>query len=73
MVEETLLSTEEKRLFELSTPEHVHPQGVSDNECSEMVTCGLQADSYSQVTGGDAVKDIDGSLTNSSPTIDKPL
>jgi hypothetical protein len=28
MVEETLLSTEEKRLFKLSTPEHMRPQGV---------------------------------------------
>jgi hypothetical protein len=30
-----------------------------------MVTCGLQADSFSQATGDDAVKDVDGGLTNS--------
>jgi len=51
MLEETLLSTEEERLFEISTPKHVRPQGVGDNECSEMVTCGLQVDPFSQATG----------------------
>ena len=63
MLEETLLSTKEERLFELSTPKHVRPQSVGDNECSEMVTCGLQADSFSQSAGDDAVEDVDGSLT----------
>jgi len=48
MLEETLLSTEEERLFEISTPKHVRPQGVGDNECSEMVTFGLQVDSVSR-------------------------
>ena len=62
---ETLLSTEEKGSFKLSTPEHVHPQGVGENECSEMVTCVLQADSLNQATADDAVKDADGSLTHS--------
>ena len=64
MVEETLLSTEEKRSFELSTPEHVRPQGMGENECSEMVTCVLQADSFNQVTADHAVKDADGSHTH---------
>jgi hypothetical protein len=60
MVHDMILSTGEKGLFELSTPEHVRV-GVGDNECSEMVTCGLQADSFSQATGDDAVKDVAGS------------
>ena len=63
ILEDTLLSTEEERLFENSTRKHVRPQGVGDNECSEMVTCGLQVDSFSQSTGDDAVEDADGSLT----------
>ena len=65
MLQETLLSAEEKLFFELSTAEHVRPQGVGDSECCEMVTCGLQTDSFSQVTGDGAVRDVDGSLTNS--------
>lgn len=62
---QTLLSTAEKWLFELSTPEHVHPQGVGENECSEMVIWGLQANSFNQVTADIGVKDAEGSLTNS--------
>ena len=62
---ETLLSTAEKWLFELSTPEHVCPQGVGENECSEMVICGLQENSFNQVTADIGVKDAEGSLIKS--------